>query len=153
MIQVREKYNIIITYSSPFKESLYVLLDFLGFRFKVMCIDNTLANIKWDFVDLFDSFLEQISTERVPTIVCGDINIDKLFNNLLKSRHLNVIESNGSKILSIVLNRITQASRTCIYHVITQDIQCNVNAPEKSFSDYEALLVTINVKKKASKVT
>ena len=86
-----------------------------------------------DSVELLDSFLEQISTERVSTIICGDINIDKLTNNLLKSRYLNVIESNGFKILSNEPTRITQASRTFVDHVITQNIKCNMNALEQQF--------------------
>ena len=51
-------------------------------------------------------------------------------------------------------NGITQASRTCIAHVISQNIQLVVNALEQqSFSDHEALLATSNVKVKASNVT
>ena len=38
MIQVRENCDIIKTYPGPFKESVFVLLDFSGFRFKVMCL-------------------------------------------------------------------------------------------------------------------
>ena len=118
MIQEREMCNIIETYPNPFKVKVFVRLDFSGFRFKVMRIYSTPASKKIDFEELSDSFLEQISTERVPTIICGDINIDVLSNNLLKSRYLNVIECNGFKILSNVLTRIISIknvyrSRTC----------------------------------------
>ena len=119
-----------------------------------MCIYNTPADNKKDFVELLDSFLKQISTERDPNIICGGINIDILSKDLLKSRYLIVIESNGFKILCNQLTRRTQALRTCISHMITQNTQCNVNALEQqSFSDHEALSVTSNVKEKASNVT
>ena len=127
---------------TPFRRAYLVLLDFSGFRFKVMCIHNTGANNKIHFVELLDSLLEQKSTERVPTIICGDINMDILANNLLKSIYFNVIESNGSKKMFYEPTRITQASRACIHHVITQNIQFNVNSLEqRSFSDHEALWV------------
>ena len=50
--------------------------------------------------------------------------------------------------------RRTRASRTRIDHVIRENIQCNAIALEqRSFSDHEALLVTSNLKGKASNQT
>ena len=154
MIQVRESCNILKIYHSPFKERAFVLLSFSGFRIIVLGIYSAPANNEKEFLEISDSFLEQILAERAPIIYCGEVNIVILANSLLKSEYLKVIEGTDFKILSNEPTRITQVSKTCIDHVITQNIKCIVNALEQhSFFDRETLLITGNVKEKASNVT
>ena len=66
MIQVREKSNTIQTYESPFEESVFVLINTFGFRFRLYCIFNPSRNNKIDFVHSFDQFLEKLTSEKTP---------------------------------------------------------------------------------------
>ena len=130
-----------------------MLLSFSGIRIIVLGIYSAPANNEMEFLENSDSFLEQILAERAPIIYC-EFNIVILANSLLKSEYLKVIEGTDFKILSNEPTRITQVSKTCIDHVITQNIKCIVNALEQhSFFDRETLLITGNVKEKASNVT
>ena len=108
MIQVRENSNIIQTYESPFEE--IVLIDTFGFRFRLLYIFNLPKNNKIDFVYSFDQFLAKITSEKIPNIICGDINIDVIPNIFLKSNYLNAIEANGFKMISNEATRISHVS-------------------------------------------
>ena len=95
------------------------------------------------FVNIFDQLLEEITSEQIPAIIWGDIDIDVKPTELLKSKDLNDKEANGFKMISNEAARVTHISRTCKDYVITQNIECNVNVLKKqSISDHEALLVT-----------
>ena len=91
--------------------------------------------------NLFDQFLERKS-EKIPTMIYVHINIHVIQKTFLKSKYI-ATEANGFQMISKEATRIAHTSQTCIDHVITQNIQRNVNVhKQQSSSDHEALSVT-----------
>ena len=105
----------------------------------------SLETTKSILLSFFDQFLEQLTSEKVPTIKCRHFSIDVIPNNFLKSEYLDAIEANGFRRKSIEATRMTHISQIWIDHVLTQNFECNVNVlKQQSFSEHVALKVTWN---------
>ena len=98
------------------EERIFVLIDAFGFQFRLLCIYIPPRN-KIDFVHIFDQFLERLTSQKIVTIICSDMNIDVIPNNFLKSKYLIAIEANGFKMILDEATRKKHYSRTCIDHV------------------------------------
>ena len=48
-----------------------------------------------EFIKSLDDYLEQNSSSDMPFIICGDLNIDTIEDNLMIKNYRNVISSNG----------------------------------------------------------
>ena len=74
------------------------------------------------FIDRLDEFLENSKIANHPFILCGDLNIDIIPDNLLSKNYLNCIHSNGFSINGREPTRVTAASSTCLGHFIFDNL-------------------------------
>ena len=93
---------------------------------------NTPRTDKVFFIEQFDSLFDRLSLQNTPVIVCGDINIDIMRDNLPTSKYLDVIISNGFIILNQEPTRIVEMAQTCPDHFIIKDVHHQILA----FSDH-----------------
>ena len=126
-------------------ESLFVNVDKKCYLFRLIIIYNKTRANEIEFTEILDKVMGNISSQKVPTVICGDFNITK--NNLLTQKYINSIHSNGFSRTPSELTRVTNSSATCIDHFIYQNLiaDCEI-LDHQSFSDHYPVLLRWPVK-------
>ena len=86
MIQVRNDITLLREENIDLPEAVFAKLMKDNYHFNIVVIYNKPRANKIEFVNSLDSFLENISSESTPTVICGDFNIDILKPNLLTKK-------------------------------------------------------------------
>ena len=146
MIQVRNDITLLREENIDLPEAVFAKLMKDNYHFNIVVIYNKPRANKIEFVNSLDSFLENISSESIPTVICGDFNIDILKPNLLTKSYRNVVQSNGFELYESAPTRVTNNSATCIDHFIYNNInEVTVDVLEhQSFSDHHPVRMNWN---------
>ena len=118
MIQARKTCCLLNQLDSFSEESLTVDILKNGYKFSLCVIYNPPKSNKMQFIDRLDEFLENSKSANHPFILCGDLNIDIIPDNLLSQNYLNCIHSNGFSINGREPTRVTATSSICLDHFI-----------------------------------
>ena len=95
MIQLTANCSIQKELDCVIEESLFATIEKQGYEFQLVVIYNKPRANKLDFVDLVEEVLGHLNSKCLPTVICGDINIDTMKQNLLTKKYKNAIHSNG----------------------------------------------------------
>ena len=141
MIQIRSDFSLIEELSHNF-EAVFSLIEKNGMKMKILTVYNKPRNNKQEFLLAFDEFLELNTNDTVPTIICGDFNINILETNQLTQNYKNIIKANGFELNDLPATRVTDSTATCIDHFIHQNIpEVSVTVLEQqNFSDHYPVL-------------
>ena len=82
MIQIRNNCSFQKVLDCDIEESLFVNVDKKGYLFRLMIIYNKPRANKIEFTEILDKVMGNISSQKNPTVICGDFNINILKNNL-----------------------------------------------------------------------
>ena len=147
MIQIRNNCSFQKVLDCDIEESLFVNVDKKGYLFRLMIIYNKPRANKIEFTEILDKVMGNISSQKIPTVICGDFNINILKNNLLTQKYINSIHSNGFSITPSEPTRVTNSSATCIDHFIYQNLiaDCEI-LDNQSFSDHYPVLLRWAIK-------
>ena len=94
MIQLTANCSIQKELDCMMEESLSATIEEQCYEFRLVVIYNKPRANKLDFVDLVE-VLGNLNSKCLPTVICGDINIDTMKQNLLTQKYKNAIHSNG----------------------------------------------------------
>ena len=137
MIQLTANCSIQKELDCVIEESLSAAIEKQGYEFQLVVIYNKPRANKLDFVDLVEEVLGNLNSKCLPTVICGDINIDTMKQNLLTKKYKDAIHSNGFLITPNKPTRVTEKSATCLDHFIFQNLIGDVHILEnQSFSDH-----------------
>ena len=116
-------------------------------KMKILTVYNKPRNNKQEFLLAFDEFLELNTNDTVPTIICGDFNINILETNQLTQNYKNIIKANGFELNDLPATRVTDSTATCIDHFIHQNIpEVSVTVLEQqNFSDHYPVLFSWSI--------
>ena len=93
MIQLTANCSIQKKLDCVIEESLSATIEKQGYEFRLVVIYNKPSANKLDFVDLVE-VSGTLNSRCLPTVICGDINIDTMKQNLLTKKYKNAIHSN-----------------------------------------------------------
>ena len=119
MIQVKENCFLLKEYYDDFDESITAEIDLGKYKFKICVIYNKPRTNKMEFIKSPDDYLEQNTSSDMPFIICGDLNINTIEDNLMIKNYRNVISSNGFELEAEQATRITG---TCLDHCFHQNL-------------------------------
>lgn len=147
MIQIRSDFSLIEELSHNFEEAVFSLIEKNGMKMKILTVYNKPRNNKQEFLLAFDEFLELNTNDTVPTIICGDFNINILETNQLTQNYKNIIKANGFELNDLPATRVTDSTATCIDHFIHQNIpEVSVTVLEQqNFSDHYPVLFSWSI--------
>ena len=105
--------------------------------FRLMVVYNKHRTNKMEFVALFDSFLEEITSVSKPTIIYGDMNIDLSSDNQLVRSYKSALLANDFECCLYRPTRVTRSTATCIDHFIYLNIKPIIEFLEhQNFTDH-----------------
>ena len=142
MIQVRINCFFQKVLGCDIEESLFVNVHRKGCLFRLMIIYYKTKANKIEFTEILDNVMGKISSQKTPTLACGDFSINILKNNLLSQKYINSIHSNGFSITPSEHTRVTNSSATCIDQFIYQKLiaDCEI-LDHQSFSYHYPVLL------------
>ena len=94
---------------------------------------------------MMDKLLENISSSNRSVIICGDMNLGTMKNNLLSRNYLNSITANGFFISSPEPTRSTNEYSSCLDHFIYQNLGKHVSVEvleHQNFTDHNPVILT-----------
>ena len=83
MLQCNKFCNITTESKIDFQEALCVDICKNNQTFKTIVVYNQPRSNKVEFVNMMDKLLENLSSSNRSVIICGDMNLDTMKNNLL----------------------------------------------------------------------
>ena len=110
MIQIRSTCSLVKQNDHSFDEAIFADISAKGYTFKLVVIYNKPRSNKMEFLNTLEDFLENTSIANQPTVICGDINIDILANNLLTRNYTELIQSFGCSLYPDEPTRLTNIS-------------------------------------------
>ena len=134
IIQVKNDNTLMKEISTNLDEALMADVCKGDDMFRVLVIYNPPRNNKTEFIEKKNISMENFSSTKVPFIMCGDLNIDIFKENQLVKNYKNTIVSTGFDLFEPAPTRVTSSSKTCIDHIVHQ----NITSPESLVLDHQS---------------
>ena len=149
MIQIRSTCSLVKQNDHSFDEAIFQDISAKGYTFKLVVIYNKPRSNKIEFLNTLEDFLENTSIANQPTVICDDINIDILANNLLTRNYTELIQSFGCSLYPDEPTRLKETSATCLDHFICRDVPINYfNVfQHETISDHYPVLIKWDIDK------
>ena len=139
MLQCNKFCSITTESKIDFQEALCVDICKSKQTFKTVVVYNPPRPNKVEFINLMDKFLENLSSSNKSVIICGNMNLDIMKNNLLRRNYLNSFTANGFCISSPESTRSTNEYSSCLDHFIYQNLDKYVSVEvleHQNFTDH-----------------
>ena len=112
--------------------------------FKTIVVYNPPHSNNVEFVNVIDKFLENLSSSNKSVIICGDMNLDIIKNNLLSKKWFNSITANGFCISSAEPTRSINEYSSCLDHFIYQNLGKHISVEvleHQNFTDHSPYIL------------
>ena len=123
MIQISDEVNLIEELNCKLNESLLVHLKFGELKIALLVVCNHPKINKQNIIFELDKTVENINENYDRIIVCGDLNINVLDENLMTSSYLSTIQPNGFQLCCREPARISRNTSTCLDHFFVKNLR------------------------------
>ncbi len=144
MVQCTQEIEVLEELPCELNESLLLQIRVKMNIFLLLVIYNPPRSDKMEFIENLNCFLETFSPQK-RVIVCGDINIDVLKNNVASLYYQDTIASNGFEFLIKRATRVGSTNDSCLDHVFVRNVYTEeaIVLENQSFSDHFPVQLTV----------